>query len=400
MEVVANIALGQDFECKLTGGFVRDWVVRGEVQRPATAKAPKDWVVKSAPGQYTKYEILEGVLPKDLDLELSSTKYFDAGRFVTQVRECGIEVNYMEHIAQRYVFLFERERGPFTADFIEPHFAALHTTADFDVNTLCVVNYPDLIGLKREYKNQEQERLNVDDVVANCLQKQLVQTKSGVADRLQKMQTRGWTLVKEVHYVPVNERVGYTVLPISRYSAEFERFKGRLAAMPKNPGKLVDMYEIQSGEMDALYKGMKDFLQNKNKGDPNEKEELFHGTKEDAVNAILRNGFDDKFWNAGGFFGRGAYFADDPNLSNAFTGPANPRTIFVCSVLMGKVDDRTGTPITAPMGETFNNTTLANGFDSVNGHIYYGNPPTRREKEYIVYRLGQARIKYMLRYNV
>ncbi len=41
------------------------------------------------------------------------TTYFDAGRLATQVRECGIEVNYMGHVAQRYVFLFERARpGP------------------------------------------------------------------------------------------------------------------------------------------------------------------------------------------------------------------------------------------------------------------------------------------------
>jgi hypothetical protein len=39
------------------------------------------------------------------------TKYFDAGRLATQVRECGIEVNYMEHIARRYVFLFDSERA-------------------------------------------------------------------------------------------------------------------------------------------------------------------------------------------------------------------------------------------------------------------------------------------------
>ena len=59
-------------------------------------------------------------------------------------------------------------------------------------------------------------------------------------------------------------------------------------------------YEIRSGEMDMLYAGMKQFLQNKNKADPNERTELFHGTRQDAVDAILRSGFDDKFWNGGG----------------------------------------------------------------------------------------------------
>jgi hypothetical protein len=56
---------------------------------------------------------------------------------------------------------------------------------------------------------------------------------------------------------------------------------------------------------------------------------LFHGTS--AALEILKQGFDDHFWNAGGYFGRGAYFADDPNLSTGFAAPGahNLRSIFV-----------------------------------------------------------------------
>ena len=97
-----------------------------------------------------------------------------------------------------------------------------------------------------------------------------------------------------------------------------------------------------------------------------------------------------------GFFGRGMYFADDPNLSHGFTDPkgADHRVIFVCSVLLGRQHDRSSTPISTPLGADF---FPAIGYDSVKGRIVYNG--TLREMEYIVYRYGQARIKYVLHYT-
>jgi hypothetical protein len=85
------------------------------------------------------------------------------------------------------------------------------------------------------------------------------------------------------------------------------------------------------------------------------------------------------------------------NLSISYTGSTNPRTIFVCSVLLGNVDNRSGTPIEQPLGPDF---FPGHGYHSVKGRIWYGNPPTVRQNEYIVYRYGQARIRYMLRFDI
>ena len=41
MEVVSRIAV-QLFNCRLVGGFIRDWVVRGDQVHPATP--PSSWV--------------------------------------------------------------------------------------------------------------------------------------------------------------------------------------------------------------------------------------------------------------------------------------------------------------------------------------------------------------------
>ena len=39
---------------------------------------------------------------------------------------------------------------------------------------------------------------------------------------------------------------------------------------------------------------------------------LYHGTKPQGVEGIKQNGFDSRYFAAGGYYGRGAYFADVP----------------------------------------------------------------------------------------
>jgi hypothetical protein len=141
------------------------------------------------------------VVPKDLDIELM-TQYFDVNRFIAELTKFKIVVNHHQHIPQRHIFLFESLRGPFTADFIEPHFACLHTRGDFNVNCLCVSRFPDQIGLKMEYApvQNPDDTLKVNEVIRDCIQRQLVpmQGTSGsiMRDRMEKMQRRGCCLMR------------------------------------------------------------------------------------------------------------------------------------------------------------------------------------------------------------
>ena len=396
MEIVARIAV-QNFGCKLCGGFLRDWIVNGERKYPSTPA--KDWVIE--PGGFVKYEILEEVVPRDIDLELPMEKYFDVGRFVAQVREYGITVDYHEHIPQRHVFLLERDRGPFTIDLIEPHFAVLHTLADFDVNTMCLVAYQDLIGLKMRYKLQDGSELNVDDIITNCREKKLytMQPSSGggvIALREKKMTDRKWTKLGQKIFLPVNPKLDYSVFPLHDKSEAYICYKREIETKIRSgTAKVRAVYEIRSSIVDGHYNAMLDEYA-KTLGDANEKL-LFHGTDNAVVEAILRGGFDDRFWKSSGYFGRGAYFADDPNLSIKYTSsPAGGglRSIFVCSVLLGRIDDRSQNPISKPLGADFY---PGVGFNSVQGRIMHGSPPTLREMEYIVYRYGQAKPRYLIR---
>ena len=208
MEAVTRIAL-QTFDCRVVGGFVRDWIVNGERKHPPKHVRPRDWVeigkdyeAKQPPDKpsskaWIKWDFKDDieVVPKDLDIELM-TQYFDVNRFIQEVTDCGIVVDHHEHIPQRHIFLFDKETGPFTADFIEPHFAALHTVGDFDVNCMCVSRFPDQIGLKMKYTSHNTETLDVNKVIANCRQHQLVPmqhpTSSGtMTTRSEKMAKRG-----------------------------------------------------------------------------------------------------------------------------------------------------------------------------------------------------------------
>jgi hypothetical protein len=69
---------------------------------------------------------------------------------------------------------------------------------------------------------------------------------------------------------------------------------------------------------------------------------LFHGTSGPGVEGIPNNGFDNRYWSkpGAGFFGCGAYFADDPRKSNDYSDKGAKSVIFVCKVLLGNKEIR------------------------------------------------------------
>eukprot|EP00389_Voromonas_pontica_P018161 GDKH01028574.1.p2 GENE.GDKH01028574.1~~GDKH01028574.1.p2 ORF type:complete len:216 (+),score=21.58 GDKH01028574.1:147-794(+) len=69
---------------------------------------------------------------------------------------------------------------------------------------------------------------------------------------------------------------------------------------------------------------------------------MFHGAPDDAVESILKNGFDCRYSN-GGMFGRGVYFAPDFSKADLYSGetPHERNTgtlkVIVTSVILGRV---------------------------------------------------------------
>ena len=96
------------------------------------------------------------------------------------------------------------------------------------------------------------------------------------------------------------------------------------------------------------------------------------------------SGFDSRFY-AGGVYGRGAYFADDPEKSHAYTGTGPTRYMFICNVALGKQEEL--------KNSANNKTGPTRGFHSI-----YGNS-ANSPKEYIIDRWGQAKPLYLIVYQ-
>lgn len=76
----------------------------------------------------------------------------------------------------------------------------------------------------------------------------------------------------------------------------------------------------------------------KKRGKPCKELELYHGTREEYINAIVRDGF-DPLANKRSSYGRGSYFAKNASYSRDYAAPASDQVSFmlICSVLVGEI---------------------------------------------------------------
>ena len=103
--------------------------------------------------------------------------------------------------------------------------------------------------------------------------------------------------------------------------------------------KIQKVYQIKNNSFDNIYEGIKSIIANNNNGNSNEKL-LFHGTSDQGAEGITNANFENSHYKPSGMYGSGAYFADDPKKSHAYTHPNinknNERIIFICNVILGK----------------------------------------------------------------
>ncbi len=67
---------------------------------------------------------------------------------------------------------------------------------------------------------------------------------------------------------------------------------------------------------------------------------MFHGSKEAGITGIYEGGFDSRYFAKDGYYGRGAYFADDSSKSHQYVEKCpkynNLNCMFLCKVALGK----------------------------------------------------------------
>lgn len=309
MEVVAWVCVCL-LKCKLEGGFVRDWVVGEYVSKPVNIP-PQKWVEydKNAAGKRIP-SIREDVVPRDLDCYLPVDHPFDTDRFQDELYKFGITCDIKrEH--WRYVVLVDADEptGPFTMDLIEPHIALTHDRIDFDVNNLVLEkDYTRDLGMRVDIQRKpysiELETI-VENVKNKCLQV-LRPIDRTMERRINKMiQIRGWRQIGvPSNFIPNPEPEYNAVLvrlpeSTSLYQMIFERMQ-----LIHPDIRISSIEEIKNPDLEEVYEGMKKVIARQCPQKNANERQLFHGTSGDAIDGIIKYGFDDRFFSKTGLWGK------------------------------------------------------------------------------------------------
>ncbi|CAF1563548.1 unnamed protein product [Adineta ricciae] len=388
MEVVAWIAVTQ-FECRLEGGFIRDWIVGNYIGRPSTD--PSTWVTFNTNKAGVKVPYLDkSLIPSDLDCHLPSDKYFDIDKFLDHLHRYQIECEVVRE-DWRYVLLFDKtaKTGAFTMDLIEPHVALTHDRIDFDVSNLSLEkNYTKELGMRVDIQ-QKPYSIDIEAIVDNIKNKrfQVLRPIDGqIQMRIQKMQSRGWTQLGEAMLIVPDPPPKYhaILVPLPENTCLYQHIVQQMKVHIGNQANIKSIEQIRNPSIEDMYLSMKQIIAKQCPGrNPNEKE-LFHGTKSIAIDGILNDGYDDRYWGTNfgsGKFGHGAYFADNPSVSHRYT-ESNPsdqtRIMYFNKVVLGKEFILT----------TTNSNLVSAPKDHHSVHAIFSGLPY--SDEYIVYRYGQA----------
>ncbi|CAF3952698.1 unnamed protein product, partial [Rotaria sp. Silwood1] len=261
MEVVAWLAICK-YDCKLEGGFVRNWVVGHYTGRPANLlKSPKDWIetVDNLPS------LKKEVVPCDLDCHLPSHAYFDIDKFQDDLYKYGISCTVSRQ-DWRYVLLLDENEptGPFTMDLIEPHVVLTHDRIDFDVNNLSLEkDYTHELGIRIDIERKPYS-IELETIVDNIKNKrfQLLRPRDfGVNYRINKMtQVCGWTQIgPDLSVLPDPHFKYYAILvPLSRSAALYTEVSNKIKSI--SSVQIISVEEIKNPYLEETYEGMKKLI--------------------------------------------------------------------------------------------------------------------------------------------
>jgi len=311
MEVVAWIAVCK-FDCKLEGGFVRDWIIGKYIARPHNLlNDPKSWIEYDT-NRYNEMipRMHKEVVPSDLDCHLPTHAYFDIDKFQDELYKFDIECKvYREN--WRYILLIDEHSrtGPFTMDLIEPHVALTHDRIDFDVsNLLLEKSYTRDIGMRVNIQ-QKPYSIELETIVDNIKHKRfqiLRPIDQYLTDRIDKMiNIRGWTQLGEpFSVIPEPHPHYYAVLVPLHYSSTLYKDLSQQMKTISNSLQIISIEQVKNPYLEESYEAMKKIIAKQCTGsNPNERE-LFHGTKNEGIKGITEDGFDDRFFNPNGAWGR------------------------------------------------------------------------------------------------
>ena len=305
MEVAAWIAICK-FDCRLEGGFVRDWIVGGYTALPQTVYAsPKEWITyrNNVP------ELDKDIVPCDLDCHLPSHAYFDIDKFQDELHKYDISCTVC-YDNWRYILLLDENKptGPFTMDLIEPHVALTQDRIDFDVSNLSLEkDYTHELGMRIDI-TQRPYSIELETIVENIKNKRFLTLRpidNNLNRRIEKMKHRGWTQMEGGLSVMPEPHKGFhaILVPLPRSSDLHAAICQKMQNIAGAQVKSIE--EIRNPFLEEIYEGMKKIIKRQcPKTTSCEHPGLFHGTTGDGIDGIIDVGYDDRFFNTDGLYGK------------------------------------------------------------------------------------------------
>ncbi|CAF4108149.1 unnamed protein product, partial [Rotaria sordida] len=307
MEVVAWIAVCK-FDCRLEGGFVRDWVVGN--YRARSNDNPSSWLqyYVNKNGQQLPSMVKE-VVPADLDCHLPTHVYFDIDKFQDELLKFDIKCKVFRE-DWRYVISIDEDArtGPFVMDLIEPHIALTHDRIDFDVNNLFLEkDYTNDLGMRVDIQRKPyfiELEMIVDHIKNKCFQV-LRPVDWVVKERIDQMiNIRSWVQIGEaLSVIPDPHPYNHVLLVPLPSSANLYQHLISLMGIISNALQIISIEEIKNPSLEDTYEAMKIVIAKQCAAyNPNE-QLLFHGTHGAGIEGITEYGFDDRYYNPNGAWG-------------------------------------------------------------------------------------------------
>lgn len=202
MEAVAWIVVCQ-FNCRIFGGFVRDWIIGGYSAKPTVDTDLSAWIT------YTHYwdcingeqkipHINKQFVPNDIDCYLPDDG-FNIDQFLAYLRIYDIACSVLCKMRYHdYVLLLDEYYYPFTMDLISTKSASKfnkYRFLDADVNNLYVEkDFHRALGMRYDPACNQLSKLgDLETTVKNIKDKRFrVMRSFDVEDRIEKLSRRGW----------------------------------------------------------------------------------------------------------------------------------------------------------------------------------------------------------------
>jgi hypothetical protein len=145
--------------------------------------------------------------------------------------------------------------------------------------------------------------IQLEAVVDNIKHKRfqvLRQKDDHIGERIEKMtKVRGWKKIdEELSVIPEPHWKHHVVLvPLSKSAVLYKDICDKMKNIPNL--HIVSIEEIRNPFLEETYEGMKKIIKKQCPNvNPNE-QELFHGTKNEGIDGIAEDGFDDRYFAVG-----------------------------------------------------------------------------------------------------